>query len=59
MTVQQTLDLAWDHINALGGYIRPRDDYGLGFNEALEEALSLLEGMGANKHKRFPLEDLP
>ena len=41
-----TLDLAWDRINALGGYAAPHDDVGTGFNYAVEKALEIIEELG-------------
>ena len=40
------LDVAWEEINALGGYYDEDDEYGRGFNEAIGHALDIIERLG-------------
>lgn len=40
------LDLAWERINALGGYAAENDKYGCGINDTVSQALEILESLG-------------
>lgn len=40
------LDLAWEQINALGGYVEPGDKVGEAENRTLADALKVIEGLG-------------
>ena len=40
------LDKAWEEINALGGYVGPRDVCGTAYNKAVHDALAIIEKLG-------------
>jgi hypothetical protein len=40
------LDLAWERINALGGYTAENDKYGCGINDTVSQALEIIEALG-------------
>ena len=40
------LDLAWEAVNALGGYVAPGDLEGSGFSYGIEKALEAIESLG-------------
>lgn len=40
------LDLAWEAINALGGYVAPGDLEGAAFSKAIDKALEVIEELG-------------
>lgn len=44
--IQNALDLAWERINALGGFADPDDKRGNGVNWAVERALNIIEELG-------------
>lgn len=40
------LDIAWERINALGGYVAPGDVAGKAANDTVGEALKIIEDLG-------------
>lgn len=47
LIAEGTLDTAWAKINAIGGYAGEYDDFGKGINHAVDQALLILEELGA------------
>lgn len=48
MTAITPLDLAWERINALGGYVAPHDRVGKAANDAIDRALKIIEELGGS-----------
>lgn len=48
IVAESKLDLAWEKINALGGYAGEYDDFGKGINHAVEQALFIIEELGGS-----------
>lgn len=44
--IQNAMDIAWERINALGGYVAPGDRRGEGVNWTVERALNIIEELG-------------
>jgi hypothetical protein len=42
------IDLAWEKVNALGGTHGEYDDFGRGINNAVEQALFIIEELGGS-----------
>lgn len=58
MSEATPLDEAWAEINALGGYVAPDDERAQGYSDALNDALAILERLGARDPLRICLDEI-